>query len=409
MATKWVKVERGIRYREHGTRKNGVRLDRYYVVRYTVDGEKRQEALGWESEGWPLDKVRVVLSKLREAKRTGEGERTLAEKRAKAEAKRKAEKEVGARAALEAITFGDVFTGSYFPAQFGNKAKSTCQQEDGFFRNWIAPVIGDKPMKDVSPFDLERIKRNMAEAGRASKSIHHVLATIRQVFNFAQRTGLHAGDNPVSLVKKPVADNRRIRFLTVEEAEALLRALRERVPNVADMALLSLHCGLRAGEVFNLTWNDVDFERYMLTLRDTKSGRTRHVPMTKRVRSMLQEREKSDPAGLVFPAVGGGKAKAVSNSFDRAVQAVGLNDGIEDRRQKVVYHSLRHTYASWLVERGVDIYTVKELLGHTTLAMTTRYSHLAPDTLRRAVKTLDKIKPGRLTSISRRGGSKEDD
>ncbi len=69
--------------------------------------------------------------------------------------------------------------------------------------------------------------------------------------------------------------------------------------------------------------------------------------------------------------------------------SIGMNNGVTDRRQKVVFHTLRHTYASWLVEQGVDLYTVKELTGHGTLAMTERYSHLALDTLRRAVRTLE--------------------
>ena len=91
----WIKVERGIRYREHPTRKHGVprRPDRYYVIRLAVDGVMRQEALGWESEGITLEKARVELAKLREAKRTGNGPRSLGEKREIDDSKRKAEDE----------------------------------------------------------------------------------------------------------------------------------------------------------------------------------------------------------------------------------------------------------------------------------------------------------------------------
>lgn len=404
MATKWVRVEKGIRYREHPTRRNGQRMDRYYVVRFTTaDGVERQEALGWESEGWKLDRVRIELAKLREAKRTGEGARTLAEKRARAEAKRQAAEEAKALAAREAVTFGHVFAESYIPAQAGNKTEASIVKEQGFFRNWIAPVIGEKPIRDVSPFDLERIKKNMAGAGRSPKTAHYVLATIRQVFNFASRNGLYGGGNPVSLVKKPSSDNRRVRFLSLPEAETLLAALKERVPNVHDMALLSLQCGLRAGEIFSLTWQDVDLDRDMLTLRDTKSGRTRHVPMTAKARAMLMERRQDGGAGLVFPSTRGGRITSMSNVYQQVVDGLGFNDGIEDRRQRVVFHTLRHTYASWLVERGVDIYTVKELLGHASLAMTSRYAHLAPDTLRRAVKALDGIGARAVVSMKRRG------
>ena len=80
---------------------------------------------------------------------------------------------------------------------------------------------------------------------------------------------------------------------------------------------------------------------------------------------------------------------SISNSFARVVDEMGLNKGVKDVRQKVCFHSLRHSYASWLVEQGVDLYVVKELLGHSTLALTERYSHLANDTLQNAVKLLE--------------------
>ena len=75
--------------------------------------------------------------------------------------------------------------------------------------------------------------------------------------------------------------------------------------------------------------------------------------------------------------------------FGRAVNALGLNDGIADRRQKVVFHTLRHTYASWLVAAGTDLYTVQRLLGHQSIALTERYAHLAPDTLKAATRALE--------------------
>ena len=101
----------------------------------------------------------------------------------------------------------------------------------------------------------------------------------------------------------------------------------------------------------------------------------------------------------VFPARDGGQRRWVSDTFERVVEALGFNDGIEDARQRVVFHSLRHTFASWLVQRGVPLYTVAELMGHTTLEMTKRYSHLAPDTMRAAAMGLSGIldrKPGKV-------------
>ncbi len=379
----------GVRYREHPSRKHGVKLDQYFVIRYRVGGKRREEALGWASQGWTASKAAQTLSKLQEAARTGEGATSLAEKRQKAEEKRHAEAEARTQAERDNITFGHVFLDSYFPIAKKNKSLRSWQKEDQCYRLWIASVLADKPLKDIAPIHLERIKKNMAEAGRAPRSATYCLAVVRQVFNFARDHDLFAGQNPVTKVKKPSADNRRVRFLTHDEADRLLDALAERSPQVHDQALLSLHCGLRAGEIFALTWADVDLDRGVLTLRDTKSGKTRAAIMTEAVKAMLRAKVRGVPRELVFPARGGGKIVQVSDAFDRTVRALGLNEGVEDSRQKVVFHSLRHTFASWLVEQGVDLYTVKELMGHGNLAMTERYSHLAPDKLHRAVKTLE--------------------
>jgi integrase len=397
----------GVRYREHPSRKHGLKPDRYFSIRYKLDGKDKEEALGWASMGWTEQKAAARLAELKEAQRTGTGFVTLAEHRTQAKADRQANTDEQARQAQANVTFAQVFTDSYLPTERLNKSKTSCDKEDGFLRNWIGPVFGDKPLKDIAPFDLERLKRKMLDAGKSPKTTHYVLGTVRQVFNFAKRHGLHDGENPVRLVKKPVSDNRRLRFLTKDEAERLLEALRERSQDLYAMGLISLHTGMRAGEIFALTWMDVDLERRLLTLRDTKSGKCRTAFMTTDVASLLKVRltaEPKDSHGLVFPDRYGKKRVEVSNVFQIVANSIGMNNGVTDRRQKVVFHSLRHTYASWLVEEGVDLYTVKELLGHGTLAMTERYSHLAPDTLRRAVRTLEagfKTHKGKIVTIAK--------
>ena len=378
----------GVRYREHETRKHGVRPDRYFFVRYKLDGKDKEEGLGWSSQGWTAQKAAEKLAKLKEAQRTGEGAITLAEKRQQATAVRQAEVEARAVEERDNISLAQVWE-KYLPVTQANKAAHTAYAEEAAYRLWLSPTLAGKPLRDIKPIHLERIKKTMADAGRSAQTIRHVLAALRQVFNFAKRHGLYAGDNPVSLVKKPSADARRLRFLSHDEADRLLAALAERESNVHDMALLALHCGLRAGEIFSLTWGDVDIERGVLILRDTKSGKNRAAYMTEAVSSMLGSMERQGPDDLVFLSANGGRIVQISETFNRVVTAQGLNNGVTDPRQKVVFHTLRHTFASWLVEQGIDLYSVKELMGHGTLAMTERYSHLSPDKLRRAVKTLE--------------------
>jgi integrase len=397
-------------------------LDRYFAIRAQVGGKRREEGLGWASEDMTEQKAAGELAKLKEAHRTGDGAHTLAEKREQARAKRHAHEEEQARQAQANVTFSYVFEDSYLPAERLNKSKTSCDKEESFLRNWIGPVFGDKPLKDIAPFDLERLKKKVLDAERSPRTAHYILAVVRQVFNFARRHGLYAGENPVRLVKKPTEDNRRVRFLTHDEADRLLDALAQISPSTHDTALLSLHCGLRAGEIFGLKWGDVDLERGILTIRgtskkaetQTKSGKTRAAIMTDAVKAMLAAKERRGQNDLVFPPARRKRKKdqdptttkitQISDTFNRSVSALGLNNGVTDPRQKVVFHTLRHTFASWLVEQGVDLYTVKELMGHGNLSMTERYSHLAPDTLRRAVKILEngmnKAKADKVVSIN---------
>ncbi len=400
----WHKCEKypGIQYREHPTRKHGVQPDRYYAYRFQVDGKRRLEALGWASAGWTERKAFLEMQRLKEIARSGEGPASRREQREQVEAakraKEEAEVERRAKEERENLSFSQFFTETYMPQQKADgKSARSVAREDEFSRLWIGPTFGKKPLRQISPLDLERLKKKMTEAGRAARSISYCLATVRQVFNHAKRLGLYDGESPTGKVKKPVEDNRRIRFLSREEADKLLEALAERSTDTHDMALVSLHCGLRAGEIFSLEWGDVDLERGVLTIRGTskkagtktKSGKTRAAIMTQAVKDMLATRKRGEHHTLVFPGRGGGKIVQISDSFNRTVKALGFNDGVEDDRQKVVFHTLRHSYASWLVESGVDLYTVKELMGHGVIAMTERYSHLSEDTLHRAVRTME--------------------
>jgi len=379
----------GVRYREHRIRKYSGTPDRYFFIRYRLNGKLKEEGLGWASEGWNAKKVSIELAKLKQAQATGEGPQTLAEKRRFTKELKEAERAEEKRQKREQTTFNQIFLDSYFPQAKANKTPRSYKREESLFRLWISPVIGHLPLKDIAPIHMERIKKDMADEGRAPRSIRYALAVVRQVFNFARYNNLFKGEPPTANVKMPQKDNRRLRFLTHDEADRLLNALQVKSQQLYEMALLSLHCGARADEIFSLTWGDVDINRGTLTLRDTKNTKTRVAFMTQAVKDILVQKKRGVNDDLVFPGRGGVKISAISNAYDRVVQELGLNDGVTDRRQKVVFHTLRHTYASWMVERGVDLYHVKKLMGHSTLAMTERYSHVSDETLQNVVKVFE--------------------
>lgn len=379
----------GVRYREHTTRKHGVRFDRYFSIRYRVDGKQVEEGLGWASEGWTEKKAAATLAELKANKTTGTGPLSLREKRQMEKERREAEAKRQEAEKLANITFAEVFTAHYLPvSQMNKRSEKSWQREEQLFRNWISPHIGHIPMRSIAPIHLEKIKKAMKEAGRAPRSIQYMLDTIRQVFNHAITNSLHPGPNPAAgrAVKRPKEDNRRTRFLTSDEASILLAELSKRSADTYDMALFSLHTGARAGEIFSLTWGDIDIFSGTALLRDTKNNKNRHLYLTDQVKKMLLLRKPGTPSksDLVFPAGKGNMLTQVSKTYYRVVEQLGLNEGVTDRRDKVTFHTLRHTYASTLVQKGVDIYHVKELLGHASIALTERYSHLSENSLKQA-------------------------
>ena len=395
--TVWIKCKTlGIRYRLHATRKHGVNFDKYFTIRYRTGGKEKSEGIGWSSDGWSEKKAAVILSELKANHTTGTGPRTLTEKR---ELQTLVEKEETIRQHEEKarnITFGEIFTGRYYPqVQHNRRSLRSIQREEDLFRLWIAPVLGTRPIREIMPLHLERIKKNMAQAGRAARTIQYCLAVVRQVFNYALKNRLFVGQNPAGStggVTRPKVDNRRTRFLSRQEAADLLVELAKRSPNLHDMALFSLYTGARAGEVFSLQWPDVDLFRGVAMLKDTKSGKNRAVFLTDEVKSMLTHRgDDAQCSILVFPGRDSLKIMRISKSFERAVDVLQFNECVTDRRQRVTFHTLRHTFASWLAMDGINPFHLKELLGHSDLKLTERYSHLSESALKVAALRIQNV------------------
>ncbi len=374
---------KGLRYREHESRKHGIKKDRFYQYRLMEDGERVQESFGWLSEGWTEESCMMELASLKQNRRTGSGPITLKEKRSIKGAERSEAERIN-------MTFKTLWE-KYLQQAIADRGESALRREKSLYKYWIEPELGKRAVKDVAPIHLEKIKSNMTKAGNSPRSVQYCLSVIRQVFNYGMRHSLFTGDNPVGKVKAPKFDNKRVRFLSYDEADRLMAELKQVSFETYSHAMVALHCGLRASEIFNLTWGDVNLESGIMTLRDTKSGKTRAAFATEALLNLLRERKPVSAAhnDLVFPGRGGVKIQAKSAAFQRAVERLGLNMGVSDDRQKVVFHTLRHTFASWMVQAGVDLYRVKELMGHSDFKMTSRYAHLAPDSLQAAVKTFE--------------------
>jgi integrase len=352
---------------------------------------RREEGLGWQSEGITAEKAARELGKLREAHRTGQGAHSLAEKR-KIEKERRANVEADkAKEEKESITFAMFFEDTYRPIMTMSKKPGSIHAEKILFKNWIAPYIGAMSFKDIYPLHIEKIKKAMTEKEKSPRSIEYVLSIIRQIWNHAKRDGLIDRDSPTKQVKKPKYDNKRIAYFSHEQAEALLEKVKEKSEQLYNMSLLSLHSGMRAGELFKLKWADINSQEGLIAIKDAKGG-SRVAYMTREVKTMFQaiKPDNNHADELIFKNNDGEIIKQISNSFDRVIDDLKFNEGITDRRQRLTFHSLRHTYASWLVMQATPLYTVQKLMGHKTIALTERYAHLAPDTLKAAVLNFEK-------------------
>ncbi|MGO9147606.1 MAG: tyrosine-type recombinase/integrase [Desulfomonilia bacterium] len=409
MPVKWVGTKfKGVRYYVSSTHRNGIRKDRYYAIRYQHDGVRKEEGLGWESEGWTAERSALVLADLKKAHTTGEGAYSLKEKRDREKARHEALEDAEKKAERERISFGGFFRETYYPIAQTSKKKTGYEKDYTLFKLWIAPILDEKPFKKIARTDIERIKKRLLDSNRSPKTIEHVFAVILQVWNMARRDGLITMDCPTKIVRRPYRDNKRLRFLKHEEADKILVQMKTRSIQLYNICLLSLHTGMRANEIFSLTWGDIDLDHGIITIRDPKAVRNRVAYMTSVVKKMFSEMESyREHDDLVFKDKRHGeKIKTVSNAFRAIVDELGLNKGISDTRQKVVFHSLRHTFASWLVENGTDLYIVKELMGHSTLRMTERYSHVGNNTLQNAIMNLERSlkqkQPNNMISIDKK-------
>lgn len=276
------------------------------------------------------------------------------------------------------------------------QGKSSYSKMQGYYTHHIKQYIGTMRLDKVRPIDVEKIKQGMVKKGLAPQSIKHVIGVVRQVYRKAIVWGLYNGISPTDGVSMPKIDNNRLRFLTEEEASLLLQELKLRTPQWHDIAYISLYTGMRLGEILSLKEEHINFNASIIHVMDAKAG-TRAAYMTKGVCDILRARCIGNE--YVFTQNNDNiKVRYISSTFKRVAQKL-FNEGVTDARYKVVFHTLRHTFGSWLAQRGVPLYTIAELMGHASLEMTKRYSKLSPDTKKDAIALLpDFIEPSEVDS-----------
>ena len=405
MTIKWVKTaHKGLRYYEHPTYKHGKKKDRYYSIRFKVAGKDYTYGIGWWSEGVPeeaskndpdigFEEYCITQMKLFKANvKAGSGVKSPKEKREEAARKEIEMKEQRELSEKEAVTIADYFNQTYFPEIQSNKAKNTIRMECVLFNRWIKPIIGNIRLVELAQTDLQRVKQNMQNKNKSAKTIHHVLANIRQILNHAKHPEVYLR----AKVKMPKVDNAKLRYLTADEIVTLLNSLKRKSNIVHDQAFIAVNCGLRFSEVAGLRWEDVNYETGTMSIRDAKTG-SRTVFLNEGVTAILKARQQDNKRGLVFPMVSirheekrGEPQERCSKTFQRVADEL-FNEGIEDRRLKITFHSLRHTFGTHVYENSGDLYLTQKALGHKTMTMAQRYAKMSESKLREAFMKMSEV------------------
>jgi integrase len=313
-------------------------------------------------------------------------------------------------------TFGEFIDKRYAPVIADRKAHAaTIAAIKSVFKDWLS-----KPLRSISYLDVERLKAQRLKGDadndiRPAKpaTVNRDLDRIRAALNAAIKLGL-IDRNPVPDVKRLKVDNNRVRYLTPDEEQRLRKALLDRekerrqarksankrleqrhdeprhlwakeeyTDHLMPLVLLALNTGLRRGELLGLTWESVDLHRRQLTVaaHTAKSGKVRHIPLNAEALAALTRwKAQGSGVGAIFPGGSGKGLTHTKRSWEGLLERAALTD--------FRFHDLRHHFASRLAMSGVDLYVVKELLGHSDFALTSRYAHLSDEHKAAAVAKL---------------------
>ena len=271
-----------------------------------------------------------------------------------------------------------------------NYLKNNGNSEKAIERKNIAamhflPFFKDKTLSAIVPLDIKNYQlerklelmsleknKNKKEAEINFRSVNYEVIIISNFFNFCIERG-YADKNPAAKIKK-LNELKRLKTLSDEDIVKLIAGATNKLTR--DIITFLIYTGCRKGEALNLKWDDTDLQNDVIAIKGTKTKYDRYVPISKPLKELLGGIEKNQDCLYVF-----NKKGAKIGNFKKSFHTACRNAGLKDLR----IHDLRHVFASKMVMNGTSLYITGELLGHRTTQMTKRYSHLVPDTLKKAV------------------------
>ncbi len=234
---------------------------------------------------------------------------------------------------------------------------------------------------DITVAKLEKFKEFLLKRGLKNATVNRYKAILSKVFSLGMQNKL-VKENPVRWVKHLRENNTIPRFLSKEEEERLMKALKTVSTHLKPLIWLGLKTGMRRSEIFNLKWKDIDFKYGNIHVLNTKSGKARIIPLAQSLREMLEQMDKSSEYVFVNPKTDKPYTD-IKHSFHTVLKAANIKN--------FRFHDIRHTFATRLAACTKDLVIVQAILGHASIQTTMRYAHVIKETLVNAISTLDSL------------------
>lgn len=249
------------------------------------------------------------------------------------------------------------------------------------FGKYISQYFGENTnAKDIKADKIESFKKYLKEERKSSNStINKYLSALSKMYNLGIENKL-INSNPVKSIKKLREENYKIRYLTIEEETKMYQAIEEKFPYLKPIVTCALQTGMRRGEIFNLRWENIDFELGYIELLKTKTGKARKIPISASLRKVLESINPISEYVFINPQTNKPYTD-IHNSFGTVLEKANIHN--------FRFHDLRHTVATRLVEKGIDLVVVKEILGHSKIDTTMRYAHAVPKRKLEAIEVLN--------------------
>lgn len=359
----------GVFYRI-GERVSGTGEEKIFYIVFKKDGKVFEEKVGRQ---YADDMTPSKASRIRSAR---------------IDCRRKSRKEI--REELKAAKLaeaGKMTISRLWDEYYENKLDSKAIKTDkGRFHKHLLPDFGDKEPHEIIRLDIDRLRVKLLKTLKP-QTVKHVFGLLKRIVNYGAARQLCKNLNfKIDTIK---VDNLKTEDLDPGQLKRLLTAIKDSQDiEAANIMRLALFTGMRRGEMFNLKWSDIDFQRGFINIRDPKGGVSQKIPLNNQARHLLENHPKTqinkdtknpEYSEYIFVKQDGEPFKDIKERVNKIKKAAGIPDDFR------TLHGLRHTYASMLASSGqVDMYTLQKLLTHKSPVMTQRYAHLRDEALKKA-------------------------